>query len=228
MPTRASSNAEKFDRYAGDYERLHAENVALSGEGIEYFAQHKVECLRRHGVPPDASVLDFGCGIGSVTAKLAERFERLTGYEPSSKSAALARRRVPRIAVHEDIAAVADEHFDVAVLSCVLHHVPPRERRALLRQLLGKLRKGGRVFVFEHNPLNPLTRHAVRTCAFDDDAVLLWPWETTPLLESAGFGRVAHEYIVFFPKPLAFLRPLESRLSWLPAGAQQLIVGTKC
>jgi len=227
MSGSSQRNAEKFDQYANEYERLHAQNVAITGEETDYFAYYKVECLERKGVAKDAKILDFGCGIGNVTSKLSERFSDLTGFEPSPISAEKARARVPRAAIHHEIAAVPDAKFDVAVLSCVLHHVQPPERAGVMQQVLNKLRPGGRLFVFEHNPLNPVTRRAVSTCAFDDDAVLLWPWETKRLLQKSGFGEVGLDYIVFFPKPLSFLRGLEPKLRWLPAGAQQLVIGTK-
>lgn len=227
MSGSSQRNAEKFDQYANEYERLHAENVAITGEETDYFAYYKVECLERKGVAKGAKILDFGCGIGNVTSKLSERFNDLTGYEPSPVSAEKARTRAPHATIHHDIQAVPDSQFDVAVLSCVLHHVQPPERAGVMQQVLSKLRPGGRLFVFEHNPLNPVTRRAVSTCAFDDDAVLLWPWETKRLLSDSGFADVDLDYIVFFPKPLAFLRGLEPKLSWLPAGAQQLVIGTK-
>jgi len=227
MTDSSRRNAAKFDAYAEDYTRLHANNVSVSGEEPDYFASYKVDCLERKGVQRSEHILDFGCGVGNVTAKLAERFQNVAGYEPSPASAEKARARVPSAVIHHDIAALPDATFDVAVLSCVLHHVPPSERPRLLEQLLQKLRRGGRLFVFEHNPFNPVTRYAVATCEFDDDAVLLWPWEAKRLLSDNGFTGVNLDYIVFFPKPLAFLRGLEPRLSWLPAGAQQLLVGTK-
>ena len=220
-------NAEKFDACANDYERLHAENVSVTGEQTDYFAQYKVECLTRKGLGPGAQLLDFGCGIGNVTSKLAERYPNVTGYEPSVLSAEKCRSRVPKANIFHEIDAVSDARFDAAILSCVLHHVQPPERPALLEQVLRTLKPEGRVFVFEHNPLNPLTRRAVASCAFDDDAVLLWPWETKTLLRSCGFRSVELDYIVFFPRPLAFLRGMEQKLWWLPAGAQQLVVGTK-
>lgn len=220
-------NAAKFDAYAEDYTRLHANNVAVSGEEPDYFAAYKVDCMERKGVQATDRVLDFGCGVGNVTSKLVERFPNVTGYEPSPASAEKAQARVPGATIQHDIDALPSAAFDVAMLSCVLHHVQPPERPALLEQLRSKLRPGGRLFVFEHNPLNPVTRHAVATCEFDDDAVLLWPWETKRLLRSNGFGEIALDYIVFFPKPLAFLRGVEPKLAWLPAGAQQLVIGTK-
>jgi hypothetical protein len=134
---------------------------------------------------------------------------------------------VPSATFHPELAAVPAAHFTSAVVSGVLHHVPRAERSGVLERLREKLRPGGRVFVFEHNPLNPLTQRAVRTCPFDDDADLLWPWQAKRLLGAAGFSDVALEYIVFFPRPLALLRPLEPRLGWLPLGAQMLVVGRR-
>jgi len=227
MTDSSERNAAKFDAYAEDYTRLHANNVAVSGEEPDYFAYYKVDCLERKGVQRSHRILDFGCGIGNVTSKLAERFQNVSGYEPSPASAEKAQQHVPGASIHHDIDALPDAAFDVAMLSCVLHHVLPPERPALLEKLSRKLRPGGRLFVFEHNPLNPVTRRAVSTCEFDDDAVLLWPWEAKRLLRDNGFSSVQLDYIVFFPKPLAFLRALEPKLAWLPAGAQQLIIGTK-
>jgi SAM-dependent methyltransferase len=220
-------NAAKFDAYASDYERLHAESVAVTGEETDYFSRYKVDCLVRAGVEPDARILDFGCGIGNVTEQLVDRYRNVHGFEPSSLSAEKAQQRARSATIHADWESVPRGSFSVAILSCVLHHVPPAERLGVLGQVTQALEPGGRLFVFEHNPLNPLTQHAVKTCPFDDDAILLWPWEQKRLLRDAGFRKVTLDYIVFFPRPLAFLRPLEPKLSWLMAGAQTMTVGRK-
>jgi SAM-dependent methyltransferase len=217
----------KFDAYVDSYDRLHAANVSITGEDTDYFARYKVDCLKRKGVPPTARLLDFGCGIGNVTCKLVEAFSDVHGYEPSERSAEKARERVPNVTVYDDIAAVPAGSFSAAMLSGVLHHVPPAEREQVMTQVLEKLAPGGRVFVFEHNPYNPLTRRAVNTCEFDDDAILLPPRELRRLLSGVGFRDVALDYIVFFPKPLAFMRFLEPKLHWLVAGAQTLTIGRK-
>jgi hypothetical protein len=47
------------------------------------------------------------------------------------------------------------------------------------------------------------------------------------LLATAGLRDVRLDYIVFFPRILAALRPLEPRLGWLPLGAQVLVTGTR-
>ena len=113
------------------------------------------------------------------------------------------------------------------MLSGVLHHVPPHERKSVMSTVLQKLAPGGKVVIFEHNPWNPVTRRAVAECEFDDDAILLWPGELRGLLRGVGYADVRLEYIVFFPRPLALLRPLEPRLSWLFMGAQTMTIGTR-
>jgi hypothetical protein len=87
--------------------------------------------------------------------------------------------------------------------------------------------RGGRVIVFEHNALNPITRRAVSACPFDDGASLLYPWEVRRLLRGAGLSAVALDFIVFFPRILRAARRLEPFLSWLPLGAQVCAWGTK-
>jgi ubiquinone/menaquinone biosynthesis C-methylase UbiE len=219
--------AAKFDDYARSYDALHNQNLAVSGEPLEYFSAYKRACLERLGAPTGEPLLDYGCGIGNVTRALADGFREVHGVDPSAESLKVARERIPTATFHASIHGVPDAYFGSAVLSGVLHHVPRPERLGVLTDVRSKLRPGGRLFVFEHNPLNPVTRRAVATCPFDDDADLLWPWQARRLLAEAGFREVRLEFIVFFPRPLAALRPLEPRLGWLPLGAQQLVLGTR-
>jgi hypothetical protein len=54
--------------------------------------------------------------------------------------------------------------------------------------------KRGAGIVFEHNPLNPLTRHAASTCPFDANAVLIGARTMHARLRAAGFGRISLAY----------------------------------
>jgi len=225
--TDESRGSTEFDAYAGSYEEDHRSSVAASGEDPAYFHDYKVSCLERKGVSWEGPLLDFGCGIGNLTARFVGKYREVHGYDPSAKSIARARERAPGAQLHDDAKTLPKEYFETAVMSGVLHHVQPSARVDLLRTVRGLLRPGGRLVVFEHNPLNPVTQRAVAACAFDDDAILLWPWEARGLLTDAGFSDVSLEYIVFFPRPLAFLRPLEPLLSRVLLGAQQMLVATK-
>jgi SAM-dependent methyltransferase len=215
--------ASKFDAYANNYEALHQRNIAATGEDPDYFHQYKLARLVELGVK--GPILDYGCGIGNLTRHLVGAFEEVHGVDPSSESLEVAKRRAPEATFSKG--PPSRGYFQTAVLAGVLHHVPKVERLHVLRDVFEALGPEGRVVVFEHNPLNPLTRRAVRDCPFDDDAVLLWPWELRNLLHRAGFVEPRLSYIVFFPRALAPLRPLEKRLDWLWLGAQTMTVARR-
>jgi SAM-dependent methyltransferase len=226
MPTPTPQPPPKFDAYAEDYRSLVEASVRDSGESPEYFAEYKLRCLLRLAAPTSDPILDFGAGTGSVTEQLLREFESVTAYDPSTVSLECMRRRVPRATSTASESDLPDGHFSTAVCSGVLHHVPPADRTALLSRLRTKLRPGGRLFVFEHNPLNPLTRRSVAMCPFDDDAVLLWPWQLRPLFRRSGFTVDRIDYILFFPHAFAKFRPLEPYLRHVVFGAQTLTVAT--
>lgn len=226
--TPSSAMEAKFDAYAKDYERLHSESITASGEQPAYFADYKVECIKRLvGGAYDEPILDYGCGVGSLTERLIRRFSRVSGFDPSATSVAEARSRAASAEFYEHREQIPRSRFGVIILANVLHHVPPPERVALVSSLVECLQpERGRLVVFEHNPFNPITRRAVAACEFDDDAILLGPVELTRLLTSAGLCRPERKFIVFFPRALAALRRLEPHLGWLPVGAQVMAVGT--
>ena len=219
--------AAKFDAYAKNYESLHANSITASGEQPGYFADYKVDCVARlMGSGFDDPVLDYGCGVGALTHRLCTRYSQVYGFDPSTKSLSEARERGTHAIFCDDPKALPRAHFGIIIVANVLHHVPPAQRVDLVSWLRELLRPGhGRIVVFEHNPYNPLTRRAVAQCEFDDDAILLGPGELVGLLKQCGYGDVRRQFIVFFPRPLAVLRPIEPFLGWLPAGAQMMVTG---
>lgn len=223
----ARSEIEKFDDVADRYSDLHRHAVGASGEPVGYFAQYKIDRMKRLGIAGDAAVLDYGCGIGNLTELLAKEFASVTGYDPSVVSIDVARQRIPSVQFFDDSTKVRAGGFDAAVLAGVLHHVAVAERAGVIADALSKVKPGGAVVVFEHNPFNPLTRRAVEMCAFDDDAILLRPKEVTALMHDAGAASVAQDFIVFFPRWLAALRSLEPALRGLPIGAQTMTVARR-
>jgi SAM-dependent methyltransferase len=221
------TNDAKFDAYARDYADLISQNVRLTGESSDYFAEHKLQCLERLGIAADTAVLDYGCGIGGLTAKLVARFRSVHGFDPSQESLALARTHAPAATFSSNLDTVPEAEFGLAIVANVLHHIPPAERPGVIRTIRSKLAPTGRLVVFEHNPWNPLTQRAVAVCPFDDDAVLLWPREVKKLLRDCEFDGIRQDYILFFPRFLAALRPLEPKLGWLMLGAQTMTVATR-
>ncbi|HEX4400976.1 MAG TPA: class I SAM-dependent methyltransferase [Galbitalea sp.] len=223
----AESGTGKFDEVASQYDDIHAKGMSPSGEPSGYFAQYKIDRLKRLSVTADASVLDFGCGVGNVTELLAENFSSVVGYDPSAGSLEVARKRLPGLTFYSDENLLPRAEFDVVVLAGVMHHVSPDQRHAVITRASDTLKAGGRLVVFEHNPYNPVTRRVVDNCPFDEDAILLPPREVRSVLTAAGLDDVKQAFIVFFPHALAFLRKLEPAIGFFPLGAQTMTVGVR-
>jgi SAM-dependent methyltransferase len=222
--------AAEFDKFAEEYLATHRTNLAVTGEGPDFFARYKVvETARRlRGLRlSPRRVLDFGCGIGNSAPHLREAFPaaRITGVDVSEKSLAVARSRFPDAAEFVGLAAdgappKAEGGYDLIFSACVFHHIEAEEHVGIFRRLRERLAPGGAMVIFEHNPVNPVSRYIVATCPFDENAVLIPAGELAKRQRQAGFGRVSAAFTGFFPGPLAALRPLEPMLAWAPVGAQ--------
>jgi SAM-dependent methyltransferase len=222
----------EFDAFAEEYERLHSQNIRLSGEAPEYFAQQKARMAAAlvAGTLPRQRILDFGTGVGNSIEPLKAQFPsaHIEGIDVSQRSLEIATARFPNLGTfrHFDGATIPFENasFGLAFAACVFHHIDSREHVALIRELRRILAPGGWLTIFEHNPFNPLTRHAVSTCEFDRNARLLTARNLKAVVRQAGFSDVWAKYSVFFPAALRALRPLEARMGWLPLGAQYCVV----
>lgn len=217
----------EFDRFADEYEHQHSRNIRASGEQPEFFARYKVQDVARlcAGHTP-RRILDFGAGVGASVPHWREAFPRssLTCLDVSSRSLEIAQRRYPGAADYTAFDGhripFAESTFDLAFAACVFHHIDVASQVPMLSELRRVMTDEARLVVFEHNPLNPLTRHAVNTCPFDENAVLLRAGVLRERLHAAGFSRVSLAYRVFFPGALRALRPLERLLTRMPLGAQ--------
>jgi len=226
----------EFDKFAEEYTRSHRENVRLSGEDVDFFAAYKVEDMRHvwsaAGECEPKRILDFGGGIGVSTPHLRRVFPQteIMIADVSRRSLEIAKRRGVEGVSTQHFDGVnlpyADGHFDMALAACVFHHVDVAQHITLLAEIRRVLRPGGRLLVFEHNPWNPLTRHAVNTCPFDENAVLISGPEMRRRMREAGFENASVAWRLFVPGALQRLRPMEAWMGWLPLGAQYRAVGT--
>jgi ubiquinone/menaquinone biosynthesis C-methylase UbiE len=224
----------EFDAVADGYEQQHSQSIRLSGEEPDYFARYKIEMLKRFTQQydnPAHNILDFGAGIGNAAPHISALFPgaAITALDVSQQSLSLcSARNIPNLqTLAYDGASIPmdDASQDVVLTACVFHHIEADMHVQLLREIRRILKPGGMFALFEHNPWNPLTRHAVANCPFDENAVLITAPEMRGRLLSAGFQTVDSHYCVFFPKAVSVLRPLEKKLGWLPMGAQYMLVG---
>ena len=220
----------QFDQFAGNYQEVLDQAVAASGEGSSYFAEYKANYLSRVLASGTFTrVLDYGCGVGLLSRFLLHhlRPSRLDGFDVSEDSIRKVDVTLSESGTFTSNPVDLGDDYTLIVVANVLHHVEPAQRETLCQRLASRLSPGGVLAVFEHNPINPVTRRTVERCPFDEDAILLPRSEALQHLRSAQLRIRRADYIVFLPHALAALRFLEPMLVWLPMGAQYAVIGEK-
>ncbi|HEY3811654.1 MAG TPA: class I SAM-dependent methyltransferase [Caulobacteraceae bacterium] len=223
--------AAEFDKFADEYLAIHTDNLKISGERPDYFARYKIDELRRRWSrekrPEPRAILDFGSGVGASLPHLAQAFPSatLTAIDVSERSLEISRQRYPELGARVLYSGRGDlpleaGGFDLVFTACVFHHIDADQHVELFGRLRKLLRPGGVLMVFEHNPVNPVTRYIVATCPFDENAVLIPGPVLRARLRAAGFAEADVRYTGFFPHALAALRPMEPWLAPVPVGAQ--------
>ncbi len=222
-----------FDDYSNSYNDLLNSVLRLSGEKTDYFDLYKINCLKRsvRSLDQKSLILDFGCGIGKFAGFMAQAYPKSTvcGYDVSSKSIESAREKwghIRNLSFKEQFIEL--EIFDLITVANVFHHIKPQARKEALCRLKALLKPNGMIAVFEHNPLNPLTLHVVKTCPFDADAELIHRNRLVELAALCGLSVRRKRYIVFFPNFLRFFRKIEPLLGFLPFGAQYMALFERC
>ena len=229
----------EFDKFADEYYAQHQASITASGEAPEYFAEYKLRDVRSEYVERarstthDLRILDFGAGIGGSVPFAHKYFENpiLTCLDPSQRSLEIAESRFPKKARYQHFDGkdipVESNTFDIAYAMCVFHHIPDEDHVHLLRELHRVIRPGGFLFIFEHNPNNPMTVKVVNNCPFDENAVLIKSGDLQRKIMAANFQSVDIRFRIFFPHSLKILRPVEKYLTSIPLGAQYYSVSIK-
>lgn len=221
----------EFDRIAPHYKEIVDQTLTLSGETSEYFAEYKARFTARELAGPRFSgkILDFGCGIGLLSRFLKMHFPASTlhGFDVSPQSIARIDADLRSHGLFTSDDAKLDHDYDLIIVSNVLHHTRPEHRQTVISAVGERLTRTGKLIVFEHNPVNPVTRWVVNHSPVDREALLLPQRETVTYLRRAGFRLTRRAYIVFFPRPLSWFRFLEPWLTWVPMGAQYAVVAAR-
>lgn len=116
-----------------------------------------------------STVVDIGCGTGSLIFDLAEKCESVTGVELSSKMVDHANRRQKsngknNVAfVHGDATSLPhfkDRQFDYLTISMALHEMPPELRAKVLNEAKRIAKK---IIVADYVVPQPLSFTGIRT-----------------------------------------------------------------
>lgn len=238
------AKAREFDKFVRDYTGGNEDPLKrLFGENLDQFIYIKARWLWNYlteisdqiNFNENYYLLDYGCGTGEMLRwmKLFGFPGQLHGADVSRAMLAEAEKRCDTASrplfscIGETKTDFADNSFHCIVATCVFHHIEPDKRDIVLAEMKRILIPRGIIVIFEHNPLNPLTRLIVKRAAIDKNAVLLYPREIEDRLFKSSLVNITREYIMFFPPNLKIFNRLEKYLRWLSLGAQYVVVGRK-
>jgi ubiquinone/menaquinone biosynthesis C-methylase UbiE len=157
----------------------------------------RAKLLRLARLLPGETMLDVGCGTGTLAVAAARRAGRagqVTAVDVSPEMLARARRKADKARVRIDFREAPaqalpfqDSRFDLVTSTVMLHHVPAEARPGVVREMARVARPQGRVFIADFarsgGKQHGLIRH--RHGATRPDAVL-------DLLAGAGLRVIDH------------------------------------
>ena len=226
----------EFDRFAENYREIHTKNIqGISGVDSDYFGRYKVEIVKKEwggGSGNHVKILDLGCGDGMNAVHFENYFSNMEyfGIDVSKDSIRQAEKletqKIHFTCYNGTKIPYQNGFFDFVFIACVLHHVPQEEHEGLLRECRRVLKEDGVVYIFEHNPCNPVTRKIVDQCVFDQEAVLISKKTMCKILRRVGFENIKTAYTIFFPRK-GILNRLAGLETWLPLGGQYYTAAKK-
>lgn len=145
--------AKTINDIAGEWDALALERVEHFDRGLDLSFEHVVgPAVLALSDVRGKTVLDVGCGVGRLSARLASTAKSVWGIDPSRRSIELARAINPNprlnyehASIEDFSATVADIDFDVIVANMTLMDAP--DLRGVLDAIAQLISKSG-LFVF--------------------------------------------------------------------------------
>lgn len=180
---------------------------------VWFFARGREQALRQMiadlaQFKPGESVLDVGCGTGSLALVAKERVGEMgsvVGIDPGPRQIARARSKAARrgltigfqLGVIEQI-GFPDQSFDIVQSTFMIDHVPDDLKRQGLKEIARVLKSGGRLLILINTSIRDLPA-LMREAGFSQIETGEAKFPGLPGFQRLGFvlGRVGREGWVF-------------------------------
>lgn len=223
-----------FNDYVETYKKEVQSSISFIGQEHDFFVNVKANLIKEiadknFNNPEDIHLLDIGSGIGLIDHQISSKFKNLYGVD--IEESIVEKAKEYNLGVNYTFydgkkLPFKDNSIDFVFTINVMHHIPPEYWEQFVKEMQRVTRKDGIAAIFEHNPLNPLTKLAVSKCELDRGAVLLTKRKLKSLFIQK-FKLIDEAYILFFPLKNNIFRSIETILKWIPLGAQYYIYGRK-
>lgn len=151
-----------------DKQKKEFDKFAIKNKDIKYFLDnhalsHEFNTILDLTENIDSkNILDFGCGIGRISLKLARIAKSVIGVDISEQSIKAANENAKIYGVlnfkgfilDEKISIKYQKYFDYILLINVIHHV--EDINSIFKKISNYLKDNGEIIIFEFNPLNLL------------------------------------------------------------------------
>lgn len=141
---------DHFDEVSTQYDE------SMPAHVIQHYLDKRATFLKR--VVPSGSVLDVGCGTGTLLEHLGPENHDRVGIDASEGmlNVFAGRCEIPIAASDADLLPFTDDSFDLTYCVAVLHHLEePSIVSGCLKEMWRVTKPGGYVLIWDHNPLNP-------------------------------------------------------------------------
>ena len=221
-----------FEQIYKKYSYIHKKSLlGLSDMDFKYFIRYKLDIVKKKVSKNPKSFLDFGCGIGESSLYISKIFPntKITGIDTCAfaieacKKLNIKNSNFYNVDITQE--EVLDKKYDVILLLCVLHHIPQKSRAKILKILLNSLNKNGKIFIFEHNPYNPISLLIFNKSEIDKGCFMVSPRKLKLMIRNLNEKNIKiypTRYTLFLPR-FKFLKKiffLEKYLEKVPIGGQ--------
>lgn len=150
----ADKQKKEFDKFAIKNKNI---NIFLDNQALRY-EFNTILALTEN--IDSKNILDFGCGIGRISLKVAKVAKSVIGVDISEQSIKVANENAKKYGVlnfkgfilDEKISIKYQKYFDYILLINVIHHV--KDINSIFKKINCYLKDNGEIIIFESNPLN--------------------------------------------------------------------------